>query len=1140
MEKNSKRYTRLTSLISLVFLGAVLPLAIQAEGPPEIMQLEVVNGLPEARSRAPLSWSVPLAPDDNVFSTESLSLIKGNLEVPAQFTAMARWGGTPQDTSKPLAWVLIDTALDLAPSEMALFALFKRPPADSSSPLRVTRNDTEGIAIETGAATYTLSRKAFRFFDSVTASDGTTYSGPGGIRFDGRLISNQADIRLEHAGHRRISLLVKGQIRENFEYTARIHFYANLSEVKIDFRLENLSPPRVDTFGQPQANDYGCANSVSFDDLSIVLPTLAGNSFRIPLGELGRGGERTGNFSDHVVMVQESSGDTRWNILQGFAPRLQSGVRKRSSTLVIDGSSENGPNQLAGWLDTNGVTVAVEKTWQNFPKAFRARVGTVEIGLFPGEFPRNHELRPGEFKTHTFWVRHHGDISDIGVRARSFLTPLRILPSVERIAATQAAGLLAPRMDDVFPDYENGTDYQITTSPVWREEYESRNILDAISRSQNYGWVDFGDIPTDFEGMFSPYNLKYDALRGLIVHALRNRTNETWWDLASAGARHAADIDIQHSRSRGTSGPRHWYEGGMYGHGYHDEDGRTNPHRNYQNPVTYLSGPNAGMFLWALLAGDTLVLDSAVELADNIYWRTINSDYYADFYGEMPVESRQCALDAGLQVCREGECYGFEPADGSRTGGNILQAMLLAYMATGHTPYLSLISRICSYLDCLDKHLGGLSCDRFHFQTTFIRNLGHYLLFLNHIGLPEDIRARDLLMRRMEYMATTLWDESTREFLMCYDSPDLYPFHDNWLFAVADAFAIGSIVLDRPELLSDFGRKVFLDGSANQFYEGSAVSYHSTKEFVNQIGFGNMFLFAWNQVPPGSCAVSITPKSQHFSYLGGSGVISVTASEAECAWEGKSNVPWISITAGDKGTGNGTVSYSVSANTGVDPRTGTVTVGGNLFTVSQDGVPWRTLSLTKVGSGTGTVVSSPAGILCDVDCSAQSAEFPESTVVTLTAAAGFKSVFSGWQGGLCTGKGPCVVNLNSNVAVSARFDLEKLPDLSATWSGVSRTKLGSRHRIQAVLYVKNGGDMKASSTSARIYISNDTILDATDKYLGSVNIGSLSPGRSISKSVSYSLNWNPKGRVLLGVVDPKNTIKESNEENNQAVSRTIP
>ena len=78
-----------------------------------------------------------------------------------------------------------------------------------------------------------------------------------------------------------------------------------------------------------------------------------------------------------------------------------------------------------------------------------------------------------------------------------------------------------------------------------------------------------------------------------------------------------------------------------------------------------------------------------------------------------------------------------------------------------------------------------------------------------------------------------------------------------------------------------------------------------------------------------------------------------------------SNAPWITVTSGATGSGNGTVTFSVAANTGAQ-RTGTLTIAGQTFTVTQAAAPppCRTSiappsqSIGAAG-GTGTTVASP-------------------------------------------------------------------------------------------------------------------------------------------------------------------------------------
>ncbi|HEY7191028.1 MAG TPA: BACON domain-containing carbohydrate-binding protein [Vicinamibacterales bacterium] len=81
------------------------------------------------------------------------------------------------------------------------------------------------------------------------------------------------------------------------------------------------------------------------------------------------------------------------------------------------------------------------------------------------------------------------------------------------------------------------------------------------------------------------------------------------------------------------------------------------------------------------------------------------------------------------------------------------------------------------------------------------------------------------------------------------------------------------------------------------------------------------------------CRYAISPTSQTVPASGGSGTTNVTTAGG-CAWTASSNVPWITVTSGASGTGNGSVSFTVAANTAAS-RSGTLTIGGQTFTVTQ-------------------------------------------------------------------------------------------------------------------------------------------------------------------------------------------------------------
>jgi hypothetical protein len=81
------------------------------------------------------------------------------------------------------------------------------------------------------------------------------------------------------------------------------------------------------------------------------------------------------------------------------------------------------------------------------------------------------------------------------------------------------------------------------------------------------------------------------------------------------------------------------------------------------------------------------------------------------------------------------------------------------------------------------------------------------------------------------------------------------------------------------------------------------------------------------------CTWTLDPTSASVAAGGGTGNVSVAA-VAGCGWTAASNDAWITITSGASGSGNGTVNYAVAANLG-PPRSGTVTIAGQTFTVNQ-------------------------------------------------------------------------------------------------------------------------------------------------------------------------------------------------------------
>jgi hypothetical protein len=123
-----------------------------------------------------------------------------------------------------------------------------------------------------------------------------------------------------------------------------------------------------------------------------------------------------------------------------------------------------------------------------------------------------------------------------------------------------------------------------------------------------------------------------------------------------------------------------------------------------------------------------------------------------------------------------------------------------------------------------------------------------------------------------------------------------------------------------------------------------------------------------------ACAYTLTQTSVSPTATGDAQSIAITA-PAGCAWAATTNKAWITLTTAS-GSGNGTLAFTVAANTATSPRTATITVGGETVRVTQAGLACSyTLSKSafdldsRVSAQTLTV-TAPAGCAWTVSTSA--------------------------------------------------------------------------------------------------------------------------------------------------------------------------
>jgi hypothetical protein len=88
-----------------------------------------------------------------------------------------------------------------------------------------------------------------------------------------------------------------------------------------------------------------------------------------------------------------------------------------------------------------------------------------------------------------------------------------------------------------------------------------------------------------------------------------------------------------------------------------------------------------------------------------------------------------------------------------------------------------------------------------------------------------------------------------------------------------------------------------------------------------------------------SCSYPLTPTSNpNVPSGGGQYSVNVNPTPTTCSWTAASNVTWITVTSPTGSvTGSGQVNYTVAQNTSQSSQTGTITIAGQAFTVTEAG-----------------------------------------------------------------------------------------------------------------------------------------------------------------------------------------------------------
>jgi parallel beta-helix repeat protein len=262
----------------------------------------------------------------------------------------------------------------------------------------------------------------------------------------------------------------------------------------------------------------------------------------------------------------------------------------------------------------------------------------------------------------------------------------------------------------------------------------------------------------------------------------------------------------------------------------------------------------------------------------------------------------------------------------------------------------------------------------------------------------------------------------------------------------------------------------------------------------------------------------------------GTGSGTVTADSGTLIWVGNTGTAsynagtTVELTA-SASNGSTFTSWSGCDSTNGNQCSVTINAAKSVIATFDENIPNQyQLSITKTGTGNGTITSSPKGINCGFDCDET---FPESTKpkrVTLKVKPDENSTFLGW-GGDCQVSGTktsCKLTMNSDKNVSASFglpDISVLPD-SYDFGDVTVKQSSS----PATFTIQNNGTGDLQKTKMKI-IGTDAkmfkIKGSCSKTIASGGICeftvTFNPKSTGSKSATLQITSNDPDTATIGI-----------------------
>lgn len=542
---------------------------------------------------APVTIGVPLPPalhgNVNQLRLQTTTLT----DVPAQFRVTSRW----PDNS--IRWVLVDFIADLSGTGgVGSYQLNNGGTGSASTSNLQVINGASTIEVRTGNLSWTVSKTAFRLFESILVdrdNDGQvddqcldTAAARGVVITEG---ANQfrmdqiapTRIVVEEQGPIRATVVVEGVHRnttlgqDKLNFIVRITSWANLPLVRVSYSFRNMTGHGV-AAATPAAAAAQLSQVTTADALEFDLP--------LALGTGTAGALIGGHPATHAA--QTLTGAEFMDLQQGYTgthdatdpnnpqpPGFNVGTGDGSSdplqnvwpnqtdaniAYAISGKLSASGQKAPGWMQMTGLnlraTTVVRDFWQMYPKQLRMQGdGVMRVGLWPaGTWPM--QVFAGAMRTHEMLLGFDRvgstDANLAGVYANILNdAPLGVI-APKHNAATRVYGQIGATNDtlssvaDVISSAQAAmTAYLAELNSHYGDILFDRSDGNGTATGHEYGFWNYGDGKT-----FSPgdgwENNHWEISRAALSWFACSG-NIGMFKLFDSTARHFRDVDVIHA-----------------------------------------------------------------------------------------------------------------------------------------------------------------------------------------------------------------------------------------------------------------------------------------------------------------------------------------------------------------------------------------------------------------------------------------------------------------------------------------------------------------------------------------------------------------------------------------------------------------